>query len=530
MSYSIGIDLGTSNCCVSIATDRECRVVPVNNGHEQLLPSKVDFTDPNNIRVGSIVSESLIKKGNAVEGNKRIIGHKFNEECIQEIKQYCQAEVVEGKDGYCYYYIPAQDRNVSPEDVNVELLKVLYNTAIESMGGQRPKGVWITVPASFNQKQRSITRRSAERVIKEPVHLLSEPAAAAIQYGYDNLYEEGTMVIYDLGGGTFDVCIVRIQNQTIDIVDTSGHPTIGGNLFDSLIMEYACKDYEQYMLNEMGDKGYLLPDSLKENDIAYQKSLYALLRACREAKHHLSNPACETKDINIDEYFDIVERIKHKYGIDIPDDDDDDGISYPYVCPLSRDKLNELISPYIQTTINITLKLLYDNNLNIQDISRVLLVGGSSFIPYIRTLLSETFGPEKIGYNINCNTCVSMGAALHNLKDNLIDRSTYDICILTNGNTYNVLIPKNSPLPCSGYKLLRSNRWSCWVNTSVYERSGEGENEYVKYDSILDNDRLLEEIQIRVDYTLTVEGELTVRFTDVDYNEVLKEDKRVLDL
>ena len=150
MSYSIGIDLGTSNCCVSIATDRECRVVPVNNGHEQLLPSKVDFTDPNNIRVGSIVSESLIKKGNAVEGNKRIIGHKFNEECIQEIKQYCQAEVVEGKDGYCYYYIPAQDRNVSPEDVNVELLKVLYNTAIESMNDQRPKLVLITVLAFFN--------------------------------------------------------------------------------------------------------------------------------------------------------------------------------------------------------------------------------------------------------------------------------------------------------------------------------------------------------------------------------------------
>lgn len=150
MSYSIGIDLGTSNCCVSIATDTECRVVPVNNGNDQLLSSKVDFTDPNNIRVGSIVTENLVKKGNAVEGNKRIIGHKFNEECIQEIKQYCQAEVREDKDGYCCYYIPQQKRTVTPEDVNAELIKVLYNKAIESMGGKRPKGVWITIPASFN--------------------------------------------------------------------------------------------------------------------------------------------------------------------------------------------------------------------------------------------------------------------------------------------------------------------------------------------------------------------------------------------
>ena len=534
MSYSIGIDLGTCNSCVSIAVRNQCEVVEIN--HNQLLPSMVDFTDRNNIKTGSYAKNNAIAKGNVVEGNKRIIGHKFDEDSIHEIKSFCQAEIRADADGYCCYYIPAQNRCVSPEEVNAELIKVMYNAAIEKMDNKKPKAVWITIPASFSQKQKSITRRSAERVINEPIHFISEPSAAAIQYGHDETCEDGNIVVYDLGGGTFDVCIIRNNNKHFEIVGTAGHPTIGGKLFDKLIFNYINQQYKDFMVNEMKCEANLLPECLRGDEIKYQKSMWKILDQCEEAKKCLSSPGSEVANIDIDEYFEFIGKFKGKDDDD--DDDDDDNIGEAFDGDLTRKKFEELIEPFIQTTIDITLGLLQSKNIQRRDVTRVLLVGGSSHIPLVKKLLEETFGKEKIGRDINCDNCVSKGAALRGLPEyddvtehnGVVDISSFDIAVKLAKGKYGVLIPKDTPLPYTGSKVYhKRNPDLDFVVSSVYERNRGDDYSLLKDICVTDECLYDRSPAIRVDYTLTTEGELTVKFTDEELGRVLLEESKVLD-
>ena len=501
------IDLGTCNSCVSVATNDKCNVVPVYN--QELLPSLVDFTDPSNIKVGSYARTNAISKGNVVEGNKRILGKKFDDDSIKDIKGLCQAEVRKDDKGYCCYYIPSQARCVSPEDVNAELIKVLYNAAIESQG-YHPNEVWITIPASFTQLQKNITRRSAEKVITEPVHFLSEPSAAAIQFGHTDILEDGYYVVYDLGGGTFDVCIIRVQNNQFEIVGTDGHPSIGGKLFDKLILDYVAKEYKRYMRETWQIDEDLLPESMKSDRCIYEKSMWKILKLCEDAKKKLSTPGCLVAPVNATDYFEYVYKLG---GGD--HDDDEDNVTVDYECQITRDIFEAFIRPHIQSTIDVTLGLLDEKGISMRDVKHVLLVGGSSNIPLVQSMLKNTFGEQKIGRNINCDNCVSKGAALRGLPEyrNLIERrpldiSSYDIAVQLAFNRYSVLIPKGSRLPFTGSKTYRkNNRDLDFVMSSVYEVQGKDQYSLIKNICVRDDSLFDRVTRIRVDYTLTAEAQ-----------------------
>ena len=545
MPYSLGIDLGTSNCCIAFCDQTNHSQVIYVQG-KQLLESVVDFYDPKNIKVGigARTNNKGFEKGTVVRNNKRVLGRKFDDNKIKGFKEYCEAKVVEDADGFCAYDIPGMGGKVSTEDVAVELLKVLYETAVKKDLGKIEK-VCITIPATYTQKQKSITRHAANKVIKNiPIEFISEPSAAAIHYSLSTSIKNGNVLIYDLGGGTFDVSIIRITNgNQYEILGTSGHPTIGGCLFDKYLLELARQKYKKQFDDE--DDEDLLPEE-KENINVYTSALHKLLDICREKKEELSTPGVDRVEIDMSEYFTYLNEERKRHGCsdyDADDDDDEPAIEECIEIEITRDDFERLITQDIKTTIDLTKECIETCGLSKNEIEHVLLVGGSSHLPKVKKLLREEFGEKKIGADINADTCVACGAALRGQDDfagfeeinKLVftERSTFAIAVEKGRNHYQELIPANSKLPYSGYKDYKLHECNPgFFISSVYEKSGAGNKEYELIKNIVVEDESFYDraARIRVEYKLTKEGELTVSFIDLDDNRMLrKEEQRVLD-
>ncbi|MGL5001844.1 MAG: Fe-S protein assembly chaperone HscA, partial [Casimicrobium sp.] len=402
---AVGIDLGTTNSLVATIRNAVPECLPDETG-STMLPSAVRYAEDGAIEVGHT---ALAHRGsdalNTITSVKRFMGRSVAD-LRDETKARYQFTTPTG-DGKGQLKITTRRGAVSPIEVSAEILKTLKARAEESLGGEL-YGAVITVPAYFDDAQRQATKDAAQLAGLHVLRLLNEPTAAAVAYGLDQ-HAEGTFLIYDLGGGTFDVSILRLTRGVFEVLATAGDTHLGGDDFDEALAKYA---FDTWQLTRA-----LSP--------AGQANLLAASRAAKEA---LTENATATIKVNW-------------------------GCGFDSSVDVSREKFVELTQPLVNRTINAVKKTLRDAKLKAGEIDGVVLVGGATRMPQVRAALEAHFGKPPLA-TMNPDEVVALGAAIQadqlagNAKQGdqhlLLDVIPLSLGIETMGNLVEKIIPRNS--------------------------------------------------------------------------------------
>ena len=387
MSKIIGIDLGTTNSCVSVWEGGEGKVIANAEGG-RTTPSVVAFKD-GEINVGGVAKRQSVVNPDTVSSIKRLMGTKKK--------------------------VKANGKEYTPEEISAMILGDLKKTAEAYLGEPVTKAV-ITVPAYFNDSQRQATKNAGKIAGLEVERIINEPTAAALAYGLDKQEELQTVLVYDLGGGTFDVSILELGDGVFEVKSTSGNNHLGGDDFDQRIIDYVVEDIEK-------QHGI----SLSDDKMAMQR----IKEEAEKAKKTLSNAVNATISLPF-----IAQ-----------------GVSYETT--LSRAKFEELVDDLIEDTIEPVRKALKDAKLKASDIDKVLLVGGSTRIPKVQEVVKKELGKEP-SKGVNPDEVVAMGAAIQGgvLTGDVADIVLLDVTPLslgleTLGGVCTVLIPRNTTIPTS---------------------------------------------------------------------------------
>ncbi len=385
----IGIDLGTTNSCVAVLEGGEPKVIPNAEGN-RTTPSVVSFKN-GEVRVGDVAKREAQTSPNVISSIKRLMGTK---------------EKVE-----------AEGKKYTPEEISAKILMNLKETAESYLGGEVTKAV-ITVPAYFNDAQRQATKNAGKIAGLEVERIINEPTAAALAYGLDKQENAHTVLVYDLGGGTFDVSVLELGDGVFEVKATSGNNHLGGDDFDNAIIEYLVKEFK------------------KENGIDLSKDKLAMQRlkeGAEKAKKDLSG----VKTTQISLPF-ITQGESGPLHLDVT---------------LTRAKFEELISDLVESTRKPVRDALKEAKLKKEDIDKVLLVGGSTRIPCVQELVKEELGQEP-SKEVNPDEVVAMGASIQGgvltgeVNDLvLLDVTPLSLGIETLGNVMTVLIPRNTTIP-----------------------------------------------------------------------------------
>ena len=393
MSKIIGIDLGTTNSCVAVLEGGEPKVIPNSEGN-RTTPSVVAFKKGDEL-VGDVAKRQAVTNvKNTISSIKRKMG---------------TSEKVE-----------ANDRKYTPEEISAKILQKLKADAEAYLGDKVTKAV-ITVPAYFNDAQRQATKNAGKIAGLEVERIINEPTAAALAYGLDKQDELQTILVYDLGGGTFDVSILELGDGVFEVKSTSGNNHLGGDDFDERISNYLVSEFK------------------KENGIDLSKDAMAMQRikdASEKAKKDLSS----TTTTQISLPFITQNDDKEPLHMEIS---------------LTKAKFEDLCKDLFDSTLEPVRKALKDAKLSAKDINKVILVGGSTRIPYIQELVKKELGQEP-NKSVNPDEVVAMGAAIQGgvltgeVNDIvLLDVTPLSLGIETLGNVMTVLIPRNTTIPTS---------------------------------------------------------------------------------
>ena len=387
MSKIIGIDLGTTNSCVSVYEGGEGKVI-VNADGERTTPSVVAFKD-GEINVGGVAKRQSVVNPDTVSSIKRLMGTNKK--------------------------VKANGREYTPEEISAMILSDLKKTAEAYLGEEVTRAV-ITVPAYFNDSQRQATKNAGKIAGLEVERIINEPTAAALAYGLDKQDETQTVLVYDLGGGTFDVSILDLGDGVFEVRSTSGNNKLGGDDFDQRVIDYIVEDIE------------------KEHGIDLSKDKMAMQRIKDEAEKAKKTLSTATKAT-----------------ISLPFIAN--GVSYE--TNLTRAKFEELIDDLLESTMEPVRKALKDAKLKASDIDKVLLVGGSTRIPKVQELVKKELGKEP-SKGVNPDEVVAMGAAIQggvlvgDVSDIvLLDVTPLSLGLETLGGVFTVLIPRNTTIPTS---------------------------------------------------------------------------------
>lgn len=391
MSKIIGIDLGTTNSCVSVMDGGECKVITNPEGN-RTTPSVVAYKNGERI-VGDAAKRQVVTNKNTISSIKRLMG--TNEKVELEGKQY------------------------TPQEVSAMILQYLKSYAEDYLGEKIEKAV-ITVPAYFNDSQRQATKDAGKIAGLEVERIINEPTAAALAYGIDKTKKEQKVLVYDLGGGTFDVSILELADGTFEVLSTNGDTKLGGDDFDNVVVDWMVDTFK------------------KENGVDLRKDTMAMQRlkeAGEKAKKDLSGV--------------VQTQISLPFisaGADGP---------LHFEATLTRAKFDEMTKSLVERTMEPVRNALRDAGLTKNDIHQVLLVGGSTRIPAVQEAVKSVLGKEP-NKSVNPDEVVAMGAAIQggviagDVKDVLLlDVTPLSLGIETMGGVMTVLIPRNTTIPTS---------------------------------------------------------------------------------
>lgn len=414
MSKVIGIDLGTTNCCVSVLESGTVQIISNKEGG-RTTPSVVGFTDKDEKLVGQIAKrQAVTNPANTLFAVKRLIGRKFDSPEVEKMRGTVPFQIVEAPNGDAH--IKVLDRVYSPPEISAIVLQRLKAAAEEFLGEKISEAI-ITVPAYFDDMQRQATRDAGKIAGLEVERIINEPTAAALAYGFGKQKSE-KVAVYDLGGGTFDVSILEINDGVFEVLSTSGNTFLGGEDFDQRIIDWLVESFK----NEHNI-------DLKEDRLALQR----LKEAAERAKCELSS-VTETS-ISLPFIAADATGPKHVNAV------------------LSRDKFESLVRDLVEASVDPCQKALWDAKLKPEDIDKVILVGGQTRSPIIARTVAEVFGKEPSA-EINPDEVVAMGAAIQGgvltgeVKDIvLLDVLPLSLGLETRGGLFVKLINRNSTIP-----------------------------------------------------------------------------------
>jgi len=413
MSKIIGIDLGTTNSCVAVVEGGE-PVVIANAEGNRTTPSVVTYKNDGEILMGVTAKrQSVTNPKSTVYSAKRFMGRRFEE--VREEAKHMSFPVVEGKEGRAM--IEVNGKKILPQEVSAQVLQKLKRDAEAYLGTKVEKAV-ITVPAYFDDSQRQATKEAGEIAGLEVVRIINEPTAAALAYGLDKGHEH-TIVVYDLGGGTFDVSVLELGEGVFEVRATNGDTHLGGDDFDQVIVEWMLGEFKK-------DQGI----DLKKDPIAMQR----IREAAEKAKIELSSAT--SSEINMPFITADGSGPKH------------------LAMTLSRAKLETLVADLIERTVKPCENALKDAKLTMKDIHEVVLVGGMTRMPAVQAKVKELFGREP-HMGVNPDEVVAIGAAVQGgvlggdiHKDIvLVDVTPLSLGIETLGGVATKLIERNTKIP-----------------------------------------------------------------------------------
>lgn len=419
MGKIIGIDLGTTNSCVSVMEGNE-PVVIANDEGRRTTPSIVAFLDNGERKVGDPAKrQAITNPTKTVASIKRFMGGRFDES-VKEISRMAY-KVQKGDNNTCR--VDIDGRMYSPQEISAIILQKMKKTAEDFLGHEVTEAV-ITVPAYFNDSQRQATKEAGEIAGLTVKRIINEPTAAALAYGLDKKKKDMTIVVYDLGGGTFDVSVLELGDGVFEVKSTNGDTHLGGDDFDHVIIDHLA---EQFKSQENID--------LRKDPMALQR----LKEAAEKAKVELSSSS-ETE-------------------VNLPYVTSVDGVPKHLVLKLTRAKFEQLADALVQRTLKPCADALKDAGLTKNDIDEIIMVGGSTRIPKIQQVVEEFFG-KKPNKGVNPDEVVAIGAAIQGgvltgeVKDVLLlDVTPLSMGIETMGGVYDVVIEANSTIPTKKSKV-----------------------------------------------------------------------------
>ncbi|HDH31580.1 MAG TPA: molecular chaperone DnaK [Candidatus Wolfebacteria bacterium] len=441
MAKILGIDLGTTNSAMAVIEGGEPKILENHEGN-RTTPSIVSISKANERLVGLLAKrQSVVNPKNTISSIKRLIGRKFSDKEVQHDKTVLPFDLQESKTGGVE--IKMGDRWYKPEEISAMILSKLKADA-EAKLGEKIEEVVITVPAYFDDSQRQATKNAGEIAGLKVRRIINEPTAAALAYGLNKQKNE-KIVIYDFGGGTFDISVLEVGDDVVEVKSTGGDTHLGGDDFDKKIIEYLVEEYKKQEGIDIGK------DSL---------ALQRLKEGVERAKHELS--ATPETEINLPYISSDASGPKH------------------FLLKLSRAKLEELVRADIDKSIELVKKTVSEAGLKISDIDEIVLVGGQTRMPAIQEAVKNLFNKEP-HKGINPDEVVAMGAAIQagifqgDVKDVLLlDVIPLSFGIETLGGVYTSLIEKNTTVPTAKTQVFSTaadNQTSVEIHVLQGERS-----------------------------------------------------------
>ncbi|MFT4614986.1 MAG: molecular chaperone DnaK [Bacteroidia bacterium] len=451
MGKIIGIDLGTTNSCVSVLEGGKPRVIENIEG-DRTTPSIVGYTEEGEILVGqSAKRQAVTNPTNTLYAVKRLIGRKFKDKVVQKDIKMVPYKIVEADNGDAW--VEARGEKMAPPQVSAEVLRKMKKTAEEYLGEPVTEAV-ITVPAYFNDSQRQATKDAGKIAGLEVKRIINEPTAAALAYGMDKAKGDHTIAVYDLGGGTFDISIIEIAEvdgeHQFEVLSTNGDTFLGGEDFDMRLIEYLAQEFKK----ESGIDLYNDPLALQR-----------LKEAAEKAKIELSS--AQQTEVNLPYITADASGPKH------------------LVVKLSRAKLESLVEELVKRSMEPVKTALKDAGLSPSEIDDVILVGGQTRMPMVQKQVADYFGQEP-RKDVNPDEAVAMGASIQggvlagDVKDVLLlDVTPLSLGIETMGGIATPLIEKNTTIPTKKSQIFSTaddNQTAVTIHVVQGERKQAGGN------------------------------------------------------
>ena len=418
MTKAIGIDLGTTYSCVGVYENGKVEVIANDQGN-RTTPSYVSFTDEERLIGDAAKSVASQNPSNTIYDAKRLIGREYNDSSLQDEKKSLSYDVVnDGGKPKIKVSVKGEDKKFTPEEISAMILVKMKSIA-DAYIGEDIKDVVVTVPAYFNDAQRQATKDAGVIAGLNVLRIINEPTAAAIAYGLDKKGGEQNILIFDLGGGTFDVSLLTIDEGIFEVKATAGDTHLGGSDFDNLITQYLVQEIKKKHKVDISDN---------------KKAIRKLRTAAEKAKGSLSSST--TAQIEID-------------GISSDVD---------FNTVLTRAKFEDMCMTLFRRCMDPVAKVLEDAKMSKNQVHEIVLVGGSTRIPKVQSLLSDFFNGKKLCQSINPDEAVAYGAAVQAaiLSGNtdektdsllLLDVTPLSLGVETAGGVMTNLIPRNSTIP-----------------------------------------------------------------------------------